>query len=184
MKPGSRSLGIAFSDGETTSRIAGAVVRADGLLDGLAFGTCTVGGTDATAAVIDLLDRLDRDDVRRLLCAGVAPAWYNVVDIGAVYAAADCPVVAVSFEASDGLEPALREQFAGDALARRLAAYRALPERRRVEVGGGELFVRAAGIDDTEAARLVRELTRRGDRPEPLRAARLAARARRAEAEQ
>ncbi|MUW14591.1 DUF99 family protein, partial [Halorubrum sp. CBA1125] len=50
MDPPSRTLGIAFSDGDRTSRLAGAVVTADGVFDGLGFERCAVGGTDATDA--------------------------------------------------------------------------------------------------------------------------------------
>lgn len=178
MKPGSRSLGVAFSDGPDRSRLAGAVVRRDGRVDGFAFGGCTVGGTDATAAVARLFDRLDREDVRRLLLAGVAPAWFNLLDLDAVHAATDRPTIAVSFEESPGLEPALRAAFDGDALADRIAVYRSLPDRRRVETDTGPLFVRAVGIDPDDAARVVRTLTT-DRRPEPLRVAKVAAAAHR-----
>ena len=193
MRAGSRTLGVAFSDGDRRSRLAGAVVRADGTLDGLAFGTCTVGGMDATAAVIHLFEALGREDVRRICCAGVAPAWFNLLDLDRIHGATDRPVLAVSYEESSGLEPALREAFEGDALDSRLAIYRRLPPRRRVALGGsgGEstpLFVRAVGTDEGGAnvgkadAReetletTVRTLVREGfRRPEPVRIAKIAA---------
>ena len=62
MKPGRRALGIATSDRDQLSHLAGAVVRADRVVDGFEFGTCTVGGSDATAAVCDMFDRLGRED--------------------------------------------------------------------------------------------------------------------------
>ena len=50
-------------------------MRADRVVDGFAFGSCTVGGTDATDAVVALWDRLDREDVRdKLTELGVAPS--------------------------------------------------------------------------------------------------------------
>ncbi|WP_251329661.1 DUF99 family protein [Haloplanus pelagicus] len=178
MKSGARALGVAESFSEADrSVLCGAVLRRDRIADGFAFDSCTVGGTDATAAVADLWSALDREDVRALLIAGVAPAWFNVVDLSAVHDAADRPVLSVSFEASPGLEPALREQFSGDALDRRLRTYRALPPRRRLEVNGEDVYVRAVGVDDAGAADLVRAFTPEGGRPEPLRVARLAARA-------
>lgn len=174
----SRTLGIAFSDGARTSHVAGAVLRADGALDGLGFGTCTVGGTDATDAVIALFDRLGREDVRHVAVAGIAPAWFNLLDLRRLHEAVDRPAYAVSYESSPGLEPALREAFDGDALADRLDTYRDAPPRVRVD--GAPLFVRAAGIDAGEAAEAVRGLVREGfRRPEPLRVAALAASAHR-----
>jgi hypothetical protein len=180
----SRTLGIAFSDGERTSRVAGAVVRADGTLDGLAFERCAVGGLDATDAAIDLFDALGREDVRHVACAGVAPAWFNLVDLHRLHEALDRPVYAVSYEASPGLGPALREAFDGDDLDRRLRVYRSLPPRVRVDRdesdAGDPLFVRAVGIDDERAAAAVRDGVREGfRRPEPLRIAALAASAHR-----
>jgi hypothetical protein len=56
MKPGVRALGVAesFADGDERSVLCGAVVRADRTADGFVFGSCAVGGTDATAAIESL----------------------------------------------------------------------------------------------------------------------------------
>lgn len=178
MKSGVRAVGIAASDGATEgdpSVLCGAVVRADRVVDGFSFETCTVGGTDATDAMEALLSTLDRADVRYVFVSGVAPAWFNVVDLDRLAAAVDRPVLSLSFEASAGLESALREAFTGEALERRLTTYRALPPRQRVEVNGETVFARAVDCDD-EVAELVRAFTPEGGRPEPLRVARLAAR--------
>lgn len=178
MTLGGRVLGIAESHSSgSQSTIAGAVLRLDRALDGLAFSTISHGGSDSTARIAALFERLGREDVQALLLAGVAPAWFNLVDLVALAERVGCPVVAVSFEASAGLEPALREQFSGGALDERLAVYRRLPERRRVEVNDEALFVRSVGCDETTATDLVRRHTPEGGRPEPLRVARLAARA-------
>ncbi|MFW6320676.1 MAG: DUF99 family protein [Halohasta sp.] len=177
-KAGSRALGIAASDAADRSQLCGAVVRADRVVDDLVFEQCTTGGTDATAACCRLVDRLDRPDIRWILLAGVAPAWFNLVDLAALATHADRPAIAVAFEDSDGLEAPLREQFDGEALQRRLDVYRRLPPRRRVTVDGDELFVRAVGLDPDEAAEVVRGFTPEASgRPEPLRVARLGARA-------
>ena len=177
MKAGTRALGVAESFRSETSTLAGAVTRASRVVDGFAFSTCTVGGDDATQSMIDLYERLDREDVRYVIVAGVAPAWYNVVDMHAIHEASDRPVIAVTFEESSGLEGSLREEFDGDALAWRLAAYEALPPRRPVDAGDDTVFVRSVGIGDDEADEVVRAFTPEGGRPEPVRVARLAARA-------
>lgn len=180
MKSGVRALGVAeSSSGDAAeSVLAGAVVRADRSVDGFSFGTCTVGGTDATDAVRALFSDLGREDVQYVLLAGVALAWFNLVDLRRLHAALDRPVLSVSFESSPGLEPALREQFEGAALDCRLDVYRSLPPRRRLRVDDGDedVYVRAVGLDD-DAADVVRAYTPTGGRPEPLRVARLAARA-------
>jgi endonuclease V-like protein UPF0215 family len=177
VKAGARALGIAESYRSGTSTLAGAVVRADRVTDAVSFGTCTVGGLDATDAIVRLYERLDRDDVQYVLVAGIAPAWYNVVDLHALEAATARPVISVSFEDSEGLDDAVREAFDADAAARRLATYRAQPARRPVSVDDRRLFVRSVGIPAAAAADVVRGFTPEGGRPEPLRVAREAARA-------
>ncbi|MCU4719376.1 endonuclease dU [Halapricum hydrolyticum] len=177
MKPGVRALGVAESYREDTSTLAGAVVRADRVVDGFVFEQCTVGGSDATASVIELIERLDRPDVRHVLLAGIAPAWYNLLDLHAIAEAVERPVLSVSFEESGGLEPALRDAFDGEALARRLETYRDQPPRRAVDLDDETVYVRAVGCSAEDAERVVRAFTPEGGRPEPLRVAREAARA-------
>jgi len=180
MKKGVRALGVAESyrgdDGD--SFLAGTVVRASRVVDGFRFTTITVGGTDATEKIVELYDSFDREDVRFVLVSGIAPAWYNIVDIGTVHDATGVPVVSVTYEEGDenGLRNSLKEEFEGDELDERLALYDALPPRRRVSVGEGrELYVRSVGVSDERADEWVRGFTRDG-RPEPARVARLAAR--------
>lgn len=180
LKPGTRALGVAESYTGTEgdrSTLAGVVTRADRTADGFGFADCTVGGLDATDAVLDVYGRLDREDVRYVFVAGVAPAWYNVLDLHALHAAIDRPVVAVTFEDSDGLAAGIRDTFTADARASRLDRYERLPDRRAVEVNDETVFVRAVGLSDADAAAVVRAFTPEGGRPEPLRVARLAARA-------
>ncbi|ELY47605.1 endonuclease dU [Natronorubrum sulfidifaciens] len=179
MKPGARALGIAESFGrsEDRSTLAGSVVRADRVLDGLAYRPCTVGGTDATDAVTELVGELGRPDVQYVLVGAVAPAWYNLLDVDRIHEIAERPVVAVTFETSDGLETALQETFSGPALEARLERYRALPARRALTVNDETIYIRHVGCGAAEAAEIVREFTPEGGRPEPIRVARQAARA-------
>jgi endonuclease V-like protein UPF0215 family len=178
VKRGTRALGVAQSTRESDSYLAGAVVRASRIADGFVFGQCTVGGADATAAICTLYDRLDREDVQYLLIAGIAPAWFNIIDLRAIADHTGLPTISVSFEDSPGLEAAIREAFDDPATVEdRLATYDAQPDRREVAVTDGTVFVRAVGIDHDEAADVVRAYTPEGGRPEPLRVARLAARA-------
>ena len=177
MKAGVRALGVAESYRGDYSTLAGAVVRASRVVDGFAFADCTVGGTDATDAVIDIFAELDREDVRYLLVSGLALAWYNVLDLRRVHEATDRPVLSVTYEESDGLEEAIREAFDGETRERRLETYRAQPERLPLLVNDEQVFVRAVGVDEREARDVIRAFTPEGGRPEPLRVARLAARA-------
>lgn len=177
MKAGARSVGVAESYTDDHSTLAGVVTRASRVVDGFGFASCTVGGTDATTRVIDLFDGLGRDDVQYLLVAGIAPAWFNILDLNEIHAALDRPVLSVTFEESTGLVAALEREFSGPALETRLSTYEAQPPRDRVEVNETTVFVRAVGASPREARDVVRAFTPEGGRPEPLRVARLAARA-------
>jgi endonuclease V-like protein UPF0215 family len=177
VKPGARALGIAESYTGDQSTLAGVVVRASRVVDGFAFKSCAVGGSDATESVVSLFEALGRDDIRHLLVAGIAPAWFNLLDLSAIHESVDRPVLSISFEDSPGLESALREAFSGDELDARLATYQSQPDRVPVGVNDDTVYVRAVGIDDAEARDVVRAFTPEGGRPEPLRVARLAARA-------
>ncbi|USZ73375.1 DUF99 family protein [Natronosalvus halobius] len=149
MKPGTRALGIAesYRPGADESTLAGVVVRADRVLDGAIFDRCTVGGLDATDAIVSLVTGLERPDVRVCFVGAVAPAWYNLLDLEAIYDRTGVPVVAVTFEESDGLEPGLREAFSGEALEMRLERYRSLPPRRSVRL---ESEMTSDGADSDE----------------------------------
>ena len=177
MKAGVRALGIAESFRGEQSTLAGAVVRASRVADGFAFADCTVGGLDATDAVVTLYEQLGREDVRYLLVGAIAPAWYNVVDLRRVAAETDRPVICVTFEESDGLVEAINREFDDEAADARLAIYRDQPARERVLVGDHEIYYRAVGLSGGEARDVLRSFTPEGGRPEPIRVARLAARA-------
>ena len=179
MKSGTRAVGIAEStaDESEQSTLAGAIVRADRVVDGLAFGSCTLGGMDATEAVIDLIERLERPDIRYILLGAIAPAWYNVLDLRAIARTLERPVIAVTFEASAGLEAGLQAAFSGEELSMRLAAYESLPPREPLTVNGETVFVRSVGLEDEWTQTVVRGFTPEGGRPEPIRVARMAARA-------
>jgi len=177
VKSGVRAVGVAESYRGRRSTLGGAVVRASRVADGFAFETCTVGGTDATDAVADLFSALDREDVRYVFVAGIALAWYNVVDLRRVADETDRPVISVTFEESPGLVGTFEAEFDGEKLARRTEIFERQPPRERLSVNDQTVFVRSVGLDAGEARDAVRSFTPEGGRPEPLRVARLAARA-------
>lgn len=177
MKPGVRALGVAESYRDRRSTLAGAVVRADRVTDGFAYETCTVGGTDATEAITDLFSALDREDVRYVFVSGIALAWYNVVDLRRVHEGVERPVISVTYEESPGLLGALEAEFEGEELTERKTLFERQPPRERLSVNDQTVFVRSVGVEPGEAEDAVRAFTPEGGRPEPVRVARLAARA-------
>jgi len=177
-KPALRVLGIAesFLRSRPKSIIAGVVMRADMRVDGLAYACATVGGDDGTQAVLSLFRQLDRKDVNALLLSGAALSWFNIIDLQEVFEKTKRPLVCLTYEESTGLEKYICEHFPRP--QEKLCRYRSLGERQSVSLGTGyEVFVRARGVSTDEARILLNKFTRDGRVPEPVRLARLAARA-------
>jgi endonuclease V-like protein UPF0215 family len=86
------------------------------------------------------------------------------------------PVIGVTYEDSEGLSDDICFHFPED--TRRLRAYQRLGERIPVTLHTGHcIFIRSWGIDSRDAALLCNAFTHEGKIPEPLRVARLCARA-------
>lgn len=175
-KKGIRILGIAesFSSRER-SLIAGVVMRKDLRIDGCAFGTITVGGLDAGDCIIETFFSLDRRDIQCIMISGCVISWYNIIDLSYVSEKTGLPVIAVTYEESEGLEDHIRHHFPGD--EERLRMYRNLGERIPLPLSTGyTVYIRPSGIEESTALTLVKQCTFDGKIPEPLRVARIIAR--------
>jgi uncharacterized protein len=172
-KKGLRACGIAESyAGRRYSTLAGVVMRKDLFIDGVTFGRVTVGGTDATDTVIQMVRGLERKDINVILLSGCVIAWFNVMDPGRIEEETGIPVLCVTYENSKGLEADIRYHFPGD--EDRLSAYLRLGNRTPVILHNGqEIFLRSWGIGVQDAGKLVNDFFAGGKIPEPLRVARL-----------
>ncbi|MDA4137100.1 MAG: DUF99 family protein [Thaumarchaeota archaeon] len=181
-KPAIRAFGIAesFRRADTRSTIAGAVMRSDLVLDGFAFGGAAVGGDDATDALVRLYRALHRDDVNVILLSGAIISYYNVVDVDAFASKTGVPVICLTYSESPGIEDAIKARFiaweAKVALCRRLGARTSLLLKT-----GKMVYVRLASIEEYDARQVMDSFTLQGALAEPVRVARLLARARRAD---
>ena len=175
-KKGLRALGIAESySGRSVSRLAGVVMRKDLRIDGFIFSTITVGGNDATSAILHMVQELKRRDINVIMLSGCVIAWFNIINPNEIAFETGIPVICVTYEASDGIIADLRYHFPDDTT--RISAYLNLGERIPVVLDTGEtIFIRSWGMDQRDAARLCNDFTLDGKIPEPLRVARLCAR--------
>ncbi len=177
-KPALRILGVAesFVRSRPVSVLAGVVMRADLRVDGLAFARATVGGDDATEAVLKIYEDLNRSDVNALLLSGVAVSWFNIIDIQEIFERTGKPLVCLTYEESPGLEKYIREYFPEP--EEKLRRYDRLGMREQLLLKTGyEVYVRTLGCSAEEVRILLNKFTLDGRVPEPVRAARLAARA-------
>lgn len=172
-------MGVAesFLPGKPRSILGGVVMRGDGVIDGAGIGKTTVGGDDATNSIASLVKRQLRNDINAVLVSGCVLSLYNIVDPEALSSKTKLPVVCLTYKETSGIEGSIRRRFPETAEAK-LAAYRRLGERDRVPLAsGGSVFVRASGISLTDTKKLLDIFTTQGAIPEPIKVARLFARA-------
>ncbi len=178
-KRGIRVLGVAesFKPVQRWSVLAGVVMRGDLVVDGLALGRASVGGDDATSRIASLYKRLRRNDVNALMVSGCILSLYNILDVDGLARRTGLPVVCLTYRETSGIEDAIRRHFP-DRADEKLVAYRMLGPRRKVSLSSGHaVFVRTSGVSETEARKVIDLFTLQGSLPEPVRVARLLARA-------
>ena len=148
-------------------------------VEGILRTSVTIDGTDATDRMLALLEGSPfLDGVRAVILDGIAVGGFNLVDLDRLHEGLQRPIVTVTRRPPDfsAIRAALRKYFPRDAAARwRLV--RAHPLFRVPTPEGNPLRVGAVGCTRAEAAAIVRRTTVRGNLPEPLRLARLVARA-------
>lgn len=179
-KKGVRVLGVSesFIKGKgRKSVLAGVVMRSDLVIDGFSFSTTTVGGLDATDAVLELYWKLERGDINFIFLNGCVISWFNIISLKKVHAETSLPLVCITYEESEGLEKYLTEYF-GTQAQERIDRYRENGEREELELHTGKrVFARYFGLEKKEALRILNKFTLQGAIPDPLRIARLLARA-------
>ncbi|NMX21271.1 DUF99 domain-containing protein [ANME-1 cluster archaeon GoMg4] len=179
-KKGIRVLGIAesFRRDYEKSVLAGIVMRSDFIIDGAAFDMITVGGMDATEGVLRIFESLQRDDINVIMLNGCVISWFNIIDIKEVYKRLQIPLICVTYEESEGLEEHIAKHFAAHERDSRIEAYKRLGDRVSVELQDGfEVLIRFWGIEKTEAGAVLKKFVVQGKVPEPLRVAKIVARA-------
>ncbi len=178
-KKGIRALGIAESFVKGLSQksfLAGVVMRADRIIDGLSFTQVTVGGIDATQQVITLLEKLHRQDINVIILNGCVISWFNVIDLQEVFQASSIPLISITYDASEGLDKYFQELFP-TTWQQRLQTYQQNGERVLVTLKTGKcVFTRYFGLSIDEVKGVLNKFTVFGAVPEPIRVARLLAR--------
>ncbi len=167
----------SFRPSQRWSVLAGVVMRGDLVVDGLGVGRASVGGDDATSSIASLYRKFRRNDVNLLMVSGCILSLYNFIDVDELARRTKLPVVCLTYKETSGIEGAIRRHFP-DGAEEKLAAYRKLGERKRMPLRSGHaVFARTSGVSDKDALAVVDMFTLQGSVPEPVRVARLLARA-------
>jgi len=150
-------------------------MRRDLVIDGMAFGSATIEGDDATDSIISIHRSLARDDINCILLDGLVISMYNIIDGERVAAETGLPVLAITFEDSKGLEGSIKHHFRN--WKGKLEQYQRLGDRDKVTLKTGKsLFIRCWGLTAKRAVAILNSFTLQGAVPEPIRVAKLAAR--------
>jgi len=176
-KSGIRGLAIAesFSQDSKKSVLSGIVMSTDLVIDGFVMGHSTVGGDDATDAILSMYEKLDRADVSFLLISGIIISSYNMIDVKRISEKTGLPVIAITHDESDGIEDAIRHHFP-DSYETKLAEYSKLGSREKITLHTSHnLYIRNEGCTVLEATHLLDKITLQGSIPEPLRITQLLA---------
>lgn len=151
-------------------------MRRDLVIDGMVLGNATIEGDDATESIISMYQSLARDDVNCILLDGLVISMYNIIDGEKIAEQTGLPVIAITFEDSKGLEGAIKHHFAN--WQGKLEQYRKLGTRERVTLKTGKiLYIRYWGTTKKKAVSMLDSFTLQGAVPEPIKVAKLAARA-------
>ncbi|MDB4941238.1 MAG: hypothetical protein JWP97_772 [Labilithrix sp.] len=196
---------IGFDDGPFAREHRGdvllvGVVCAGTRVDGIVSGRIRRDGANATRVMIDVVRASQfRTHLKAVVLQGIAVGGFNVVDIHALSAGLDVPVLVVMRRRPD-LE-AVRQALLGDGHGARPPVPGAARKWQLIEAAGtpeplgvsgralrgaagptgigkavvGPLWVQRAGLSLPEARALVKNTTLHGNLPEPLRLAHLIA---------
>ena len=176
-KKGIRGLAIAesFSQDSKRSVLSGIVMSTDLIIDGFVMGHSTVGGDDATNAILTMYRKLDRPDVSFLLISGIVISLYNIIDLKRISEETGLPVIGVTYEESEGIEDAIKHHFP-NSYESKLTEYSNLDSREKITLHTShDLYIRKEGCTVLEVKQLLYKITLQGSVPEPLRISQLLA---------
>ena len=176
-KKGIRGLAIAesFRQDSEKSILSGVFMSNDFVIDGFVFGNSTLKGDDATEAIIDMYNKVERPDISYVLISGLVISLYNIIDIKKLYDTFQIPIIGVTYKESEGLEETIKKHFPAD-YKEKLEKYSMLGERKKISLDTSfDLYVRNEGCAVLECKQLLNKITLQGAVPEPLRVAQLLA---------
>lgn len=151
-------------------------MRSDLIVDGFGFATCTVGGMDSTDSIIQMWQKMEREDINIVFLSGSVVSWFNVIDVAKLYDTTKTPLVCLSYRESKGLDEVFRRRFPDD-WEIRLAVHKSNGERTVIALKTGyKVFVRCFGIEVEEAKKVLDKFLLDGRYPEPVRLAKILAR--------
>ncbi|CCC82472.1 DUF99 family protein [Thermoproteus tenax] len=172
-----RTIAVAesFRLDEGYSIYAAVLARRDGYIESAAFGRAKLGGTDGTQVALEVIRRIKRPDVHVIMLDGCIVSFYNWIDGEIVWRETGLPTVCYVFEEPEGdIKSALMKIFDDWEIRWQNISKMGNPVEFRYP-DGGRVFVRAWGLSPRDAFRLAALTRKYGNKPEPLRVAKILA---------
>ena len=131
-KKGLRGLAIAesFTQNSTKSIFSGIVMRRDFIIDDFVFGSATIEGDDATDAILEMYDDLQRPDISYILISGLIVSMYNFIHVEKLFDSLKVPIIGITYNDSLGIETALKHHFPNSSESK-IISYRKLGKREK-----------------------------------------------------
>jgi endonuclease V-like protein UPF0215 family len=107
---------------------------------------------------------------------GLIISMYNIIDGHVIEEETGLPVLAITFEETQGLTDIIKAKFGANST--KLQEYQRIGKRERVKLRTRkEVFLRCWGTNSKRALMVLNSFTVQGSIPEPIRVAKIAARA-------
>lgn len=135
----------------------------------------TVDGLDATKQLVKMV-RKEKRGVDLILLASISYAGFNPMDPKQIYRHLRIPVLVVNPKKPDNVavESALMHHFSD--WRKRFSVFKKVGTPKKLIVGAGKrVYFHASGISEARAEAFIKKLVVFGNRPEPLRIARILA---------
>jgi endonuclease V-like protein UPF0215 family len=178
-KKGLRALAVAESFKLSCKHavLAGVVMRRDLIIDGIEISKSTIRGDDSTQNIISMWKNMNRNDINCIFLGGIIISMFNIVDGNKVYRSTDIPVIALTYNDSKGVAHNFKKVFP-NSWQSKLEQYQNIGKRQRIVLQTGKaIFVRHWGLTLSDTIILLNYFTLQGSVPEPVRIAKLIARA-------
>lgn len=163
--------------GAHQTTLGGVVMRGDLIIDGMVWDRATILGSDATQSIIRMLVRLNRTDLGGIMLHGTVIAGYNIIELDLLHQDTSLPIISVTKQPQEDLQKHLKATFPSDWNQRWQIAQRNGELRSLVLDSQSHMFVQSKGCRWDVVKGVIKRFTRFGGLPEPIRVARLFARA-------
>ena len=174
-----RAMGIAecYFPNSKKSTLCSIVMRSDLVVDGSIYGESTVGGDDITESISLMYDKMARNDINCIIILGSIMSSYNVVDLDFLNQSFNLPIISVSLNPPKNLENNFKKRYP-DSWKNKLKTHTKNGISQKVNIKTEySAYIQFSGISLFDAKKILDKFTLQGSIPEPLRLAKLFARA-------